>query len=356
MPISNKEIIKKLPKDFQSFFIRDLSVLTCSIFTESTARNMKDLFGADFSLNLWLRDHEQASWYLSAKELNKYAATLGKQLRGNRAFAKYISSTLREMTDWFLDFIKHNKSKRDFLKRAQIFIHLHRIFFAYHFTVRLCGEYLAESIANGNKDQDVIFNHKILDEAWKYNEMVVPSIEKYYKNIGLDNYCCYEINTDQRLLLKKSAAGRSSIFIKNISYTLSELQSKELKKILEKRQLNNFSKIKQVKGNCANTGRASGRVKLVTELSKLNTLKDGDILVTSNTRPHFNAFIKKVAAIVTDEGGALCHAAILAREFNIPCVINTKIATKVFKNGDLVEVDANRGIVRIVQRSMIMHN
>jgi len=51
-------------------------------------------------------------------------------------------------------------------------------------------------------------------------------------------------------------------------------------------------------------------------------------------------------AIVTDEGGLSCHAAIVARELGVPCIVGTKIATKVFKDGDLVEVDADKGIVR----------
>ena len=63
--------------------------------------------------------------------------------------------------------------------------------------------------------------------------------------------------------------------------------------------------------------------------------------------------MKKSAAIVSDEGGITSHAAIVSRELKIPCVIGTKIATKVFKDGDLVEVDANKGIVRLVSRKAL---
>ncbi|TSC78409.1 MAG: pyruvate, water dikinase [Parcubacteria group bacterium Gr01-1014_29] len=61
--------------------------------------------------------------------------------------------------------------------------------------------------------------------------------------------------------------------------------------------------------------------------------------------------IKKALAIVTDEGGTTCHAVIIARELQKPCIVGTKIATKVLKDGDLVEVDANNGVVRIVKRA-----
>jgi len=64
------------------------------------------------------------------------------------------------------------------------------------------------------------------------------------------------------------------------------------------------------------------------------------------TTPYFNQALKKASAIVTDEGGVTCHAAIFARELGIPCIVGTKVATQVLKDGDKVEVDANKGIVK----------
>lgn len=68
------------------------------------------------------------------------------------------------------------------------------------------------------------------------------------------------------------------------------------------------------------------------------------------TRPQTIVACKKAAAIITDEGGITCHAAIISREFKIPCIIGTKKATKVLKDGDMVEVDAEKGIVRILEK------
>jgi pyruvate,water dikinase len=67
------------------------------------------------------------------------------------------------------------------------------------------------------------------------------------------------------------------------------------------------------------------------------------------TRPEFVPLMKKAIAIVTDEGGITCHAAIVSRELKKPCIIGTKVATQVLKDGDMVEVDANSGIVRILK-------
>lgn len=99
-------------------------------------------------------------------------------------------------------------------------------------------------------------------------------------------------------------------------------------------------------GSVANPGTAIGCVKICTDLASIDRVQPGDILVASMTRPEYMAAIKKAAAIVTDEGGITCHAAIVARELGIPCVIGTKVATKVFKDRDMVEVRANHGMIK----------
>lgn len=101
-----------------------------------------------------------------------------------------------------------------------------------------------------------------------------------------------------------------------------------------------------IKGQIAVLGFVKGIVKIVNKSSQMNKMNQGDILVSNMTTPEIVPAMKKSAAIVTDEGGITCHAAIVSRELAIPCVIGTKIATKVLKDGDLVEVDANKGIVK----------
>lgn len=71
-----------------------------------------------------------------------------------------------------------------------------------------------------------------------------------------------------------------------------------------------------------------------------------DILVTSMTRPDFVPLMRKAKAIVTDEDGITCHAAIVSREMNKPCIIGTRSATKVLKNGDRIEMRMNHGVVK----------
>jgi len=118
------------------------------------------------------------------------------------------------------------------------------------------------------------------------------------------------------------------------------------------KEMVDFRKIKKLKGQSAFSGKVSGRVRLVTHLlgkslaEEMKKMKKGDILVSVSTSPDLMPIIKKAGAIVVNQGGLLSHAAIISREFRIPCVVGTKIATKVLKDGDLVEVDANEGVVR----------
>lgn len=107
------------------------------------------------------------------------------------------------------------------------------------------------------------------------------------------------------------------------------------------------SKKRDVRGLVACTGIAEGRVKVVMSATEIGKVSAGDILVAVMTRPDYIPAMKKAAAIVTDEGGVTCHAAIVSRELGIPCIIGTKIATKIFKDGDDVLVNANHGIVSL---------
>ncbi len=103
-----------------------------------------------------------------------------------------------------------------------------------------------------------------------------------------------------------------------------------------------------VKGVCACRGVVIGRARIIFDVNEMDKVQKGDILITGMTTPNFVLAMKRAGAIVTNDGGITCHAAIVSRELGKPCVIATKNATEVFKDGDLVEVDANSGVVKKV--------
>ncbi len=108
--------------------------------------------------------------------------------------------------------------------------------------------------------------------------------------------------------------------------------------------------VEVLNGISASLGTAIGPVKICTTIASLKKVKQGDIMVASMTRPDYLPAMKKAAAIVTDEGGITCHAAIVSRELGIPCVIATKNATKVLKDGWIVSVKANHGQVLVLEK------
>jgi pyruvate,water dikinase len=100
-----------------------------------------------------------------------------------------------------------------------------------------------------------------------------------------------------------------------------------------------------VRGLGAAPGVGHGSVKIISELSQGNDLKEGDVLVTHMTAPDWVPLMRRSAAIVTDSGGMTCHAAIVSRELGIPCVAGAADATSKLRDGELVTVDATHGTV-----------
>lgn len=179
--------------------------------------------------------------------------------------------------------------------------------------------------------------------AWygKIFSLVHPLFCEAAKRIGLT----YQEFVQQRISeiqlakfskteLQARAEGYTYI-VKNGLVNISSFQKK----------LTSSSKKKIIKGQIANPGKVRGRVRTGTAYT-FHQLKSGEIAVSGMTTPEATLFLRKAAAIITDEGGITCHAAIISRELGIPCIIGTKIATQVLKDGDRVEVDASKGIVK----------
>lgn len=102
-----------------------------------------------------------------------------------------------------------------------------------------------------------------------------------------------------------------------------------------------------VHGRVAYPGEVIGKIVIIKNTGDMKKFSTGNILVAHSTNPELLPAMRIAGAIVTDEGGLMSHAAILARELKIPCIIGTKYATRVFKDGDVVEIDGASGVVLI---------
>lgn len=109
--------------------------------------------------------------------------------------------------------------------------------------------------------------------------------------------------------------------------------------------------ITELVGTPVYAGKVRGKVKIVRNLRDAGIFDKGDVLVTIMTNVNYLSAMKRAKALVTDEGGVTSHAAIVAREFKIPTVTATKVATQVLKDGDLIEVDGEKGVVTVLKKA-----
>lgn len=105
-----------------------------------------------------------------------------------------------------------------------------------------------------------------------------------------------------------------------------------------------------IKGISASQGKVQGKVRIILSSKDFSKFEAGKILVTQSTNPEWTPLLAVAKAVVTDTGGALCHAAIISREYCIPAVVGTQNATEVLKDGQEIEVDGSKGLVRILSK------
>ncbi|MBN1941236.1 MAG: phosphoenolpyruvate synthase [Candidatus Diapherotrites archaeon] len=131
------------------------------------------------------------------------------------------------------------------------------------------------------------------------------------------------------------------------SRAITTLGLKEKSEAIEERreQLKKIDAKVVLKGIAASPGVVSGKVRVVPNSKDVSKVQEGDILVTKMTSPDWVPTMKKSKAIITDDGGATCHAAIVSRELGIPCVVGTQTATELLEDNDIVTVNGFDGLV-----------
>ncbi|MCK4589840.1 MAG: hypothetical protein KAT77_05320 [Nanoarchaeota archaeon] len=195
------------------------------------------------------------------------------------------------------------------------------------------------------KAEELLGKADWFDFSRKLRERVVFILdlpEKIVKMLTLKEIIKY---IDSNVVDFKLAEERYNGFFWNLA-TDEWFYGEEADKQFEKLEIKKESAQDVIKGAVASKGKVTGEVVIVLGSEDFNKIKEGCILVANMTTPWYTPYMSKVKAIVTDEGGIGTHAAIISREFGIPCIIGTKVATQVLKDGDLVEVDAEKGVVR----------
>lgn len=199
------------------------------------------------------------------------------------------------------------------------------------------------------------------DHQKKYTYLINHILSLYLEeisrryNVPFDQLCYYSLPEIEQLLAadtkvetEERLKGFVVVFEKNGGLTWME-GAKASDFIRPYVDVKIGKKVSQFSGMVVSQGKTKvvqARAKILFTPKEATKLKDGEILVAPMTSPEYVTAMRRASAIVTDAGGITCHAAIISRELGIPCIVNTKIATKVLKNGDMIEVDATRGVVK----------
>ena len=208
-----------------------------------------------------------------------------------------------------------------------------------------------------NVQELIYFKTYRIDVYTRTTHMVFPLLEEIAQRIGTTRKILVDLSEQE--IIRGLHSGKADLLLyerRKIEDVILKLRNnlfffsgEEAKKVRAAFPEEDLSHWNEVKGTMGYPGKVQGKAKIVNTELELGKVEKGDILISPMTNPNYGPVFDKVAAIVTDEGGILCHSAIVSREMKIPCVMGTKFSTRVFKDGELIEVDAQKGIVKKVK-------
>lgn len=169
---------------------------------------------------------------------------------------------------------------------------------------------------------------------------------QYYLPEELKNALC-----NGELLPGKELRARStqSLFIFEVS-GVKMITGKESRDFVQKHLKKDEASSHVLSGITASAGSYTGSVRIVRGVEDIKNVRKGDVLVASMTSPEYVPAMRIAGAVITDQGGIMCHAAILSRELGIPCLVGTQSATRVLKDGDIVELHADHNSVKVISK------
>jgi phosphohistidine swiveling domain-containing protein len=335
--------ILSAPVKYSFFQKEELELLGVALKCQSVIPAKAGIHGSPIGSGMTLlKRHAQKYRWL----LNSYG---GNRILKTNYFAEKLKELLKEKTadekiKEIQNIVKNNKQRKEHLIKK---LKLSR-------ETALMAEQLAQSIWWQDLRKGYIwrmnyfwdkFLKKIANRtSWKFEELLwcwPGELIKIFEN--------KKINKQKILSRKKSYA----VYLgKGL---MKHVYGKVAQNLLKIYQPKVEREIKELKGLAVSRGAPTlpagrpvrGRVKIIQDpFRELGKMKQGDILVAGMTSPEFIVVMKKAKAIITDHGGMTSHAAIVSRELGVPCIVGTKIATKVLKDGDLVEVNADKGSVK----------
>ena len=319
-----------------------------------TKKDFSDLVGVFLPRAIITYYNGNSTAYYREADKKDFANHIVKKVEKDNAIIPKLCSDLKSATDEVVEFVDSHLKKELVWKDYQKYQETVAEYYVSHNSLKYLVDYLPKDLLEKYFSQ--------IQEARKYSEPAFDKTVEFMKYFSQQKNFSYSEEliramTDEELeeffsteklpqkdILEERHQACACIFSEEKGEIIVGKELQELEKVLIGKQEKDL-----LKGTTAFPGKVEGKVHLVIDPKTVKDFQEGEILVAGMTRPDYLHLIKKAGAIVTDAGGMLCHAAISAREMKKPCVIGTQVATKVLNDGDLVEVDADKGIVKIIK-------
>ena len=294
----------------------------------TTIENHKNKYGW---MKSYVDEHESASiynieYYLSRikdlldEDVDKLIYNIeNKRLSSDKQFEELLNNS------------NFNELIKNMLTAMRNFIYLQTLLSESYTRMMVMGKIsvMREIVSRINKD---IESYVCLD--FDEQKEVIYDTKNYDKYVEMNKYCKGRVKIDN---YKKILKGKDVTILKQKvnDYCLSLIKEK-------------LKSGRVIRGTSVNGGIVKGKAKIIKTMKDLSKINNGDILVADMTSPDYVTVFNKVAAFITDEGGLTCHAAIVSKEFNIPCIVGNQFVTQILKDNTLIEVDANNGVITIL--------
>ncbi len=298
----------------------------------------------------------KSTCYLRISDKEKFAKKVIALIEKNEEYLGEVCRGLKSAASNFLEFGDRERQREITPEQYLEYQDLILRYYPFHIQVKVCVDFLPPELLNRYlpKLQEArVYAEPVFTQSVKFANAFANSLSR---KTGYAPELIKALTKDEfELYLKTEKLPSKTVLEKRNAYCImlcadgKIIVETDSKSIL---QIEDFlipkARGDEIKGVSAFPGKVTGRVRIVNEPEGAE-FKEGEILVSRMTRPEYLSLINKAAAFVTDGGGVLSHAAIVARELKKPCVIGTKIATKVLKDGDLIEVDAEKGVVKLIK-------
>lgn len=363
------KICQRIPKlnlsDMCKFWEREYSIFTMSAWrTTFDILNSKKWCKNGFNIFICIYQRGVATHFRSYKEEENFETKIGEKIingnllidkigRSHNLYAKHLINLFKQI----------ERGKKFNLKFIKDFYLSFGKFTVFNTIIQRGIDYISK-FRQYHKISNKLIKYrtkheKILRDYDKYLEKMSIKIakEKDFKYSNLlkllttDEYINF-YKTGELPLNIKGRERISALVVLPTPLVLvgnSAFQLFTKLKNLEKHITKELAKRVVIKGTSVFPKKIKGKVQVISDLKKLNKFIGGYILVAPTTLPKYTQLLKKAKGLITDEGGLLSHAAVVSREFKIPCIVGTKIATKKLKTGQFVELDAVKGVIKIIK-------